>query len=244
MTVSYIGTAYHGWQVQKNANSVQSEVQNALEKVLGCRPALSGCSRTDSGVHARKYCCHFDSENPINTEKVIAGLNHFLPEDIGALALREVDGGFHARYSCKAKEYEYIIYNSYRRDPFLEGRSCRYPHALDENLMNRAAKAFLGTHDFFSFCSAGAKEGDKVRTVKSAAVERKGDVVIFRVRADGFLYNMVRIMVGTLIRVCEGKIKADKIGDIISAKDRSLAGPTAPAVGLYLKDIFYEEEEK
>lgn len=242
LTVSYIGTAYHGWQVQKNARSVQQEMQDALENVLGFRPALSGCSRTDSGVHAKKYCCHFDCENPLNTEKVLGGLNHFLPLDIGALALENVAEDFHARYSCTGKEYKYVIYNSYRRDPFLEGRSCKYPHFLDEKLMDKAAKSFLGKHDFSAFCSAGAKEGDKIRTVYSARVERQGDKLIFTVAADGFLYNMVRIMVGTLIRVCEGKIDPDGIADIISRRDRSLAGPTAPAEGLYLNEIFYGEE--
>ena len=124
----------------------------------------------------------------------------------------------------------------------MEGRSCRYPHFLDEKLMDNAAKSFLGKHDFSSFCSAGAKEGDKTRTVYSARVERQGDVVTFTVAADGFLYNMVRIMVGTLIRVCEGRIAPDSIREIIDRKDRSLAGPTAPAEGLYLNEIFYGEE--
>lgn len=242
LTISYIGTAYHGWQVQKNALSVQTEVQNALERTLGFRPALSGCSRTDSGVHAKKYCCHFDCPKELNTEKVLGGLNHFLPDDIGALALKAVSDGFHARYSCTGKEYEYVIYNSYRRDPFVEGRSFRYPHPLDVRIMDGAAKAFLGRHDFSSFCSAGAKEGDKTRTVTLSEVKREGDTVVFRVAADGFLYNMVRIMAGTLIRVCEGKIDPEKIGDIIEAKDRSLAGPTAPAQGLFLKEIYYEED--
>lgn len=239
LTISYIGTAYHGWQVQENALAVQPVVQDALQKLLGLRPALSGCSRTDSGVHARMYCCHFDFEKALDGSKVVGGLNHFLPADIGALDCCLVADDFHARYSCRGKEYRYLIQNSWAKDPFLEGRALRYPHPIDERRLDSAAKAFVGRHDFSAFCSAGAKQGDKTRTVTLAEVTRSGQVVQFRVAADGFLYNMVRIMAGTLLRVAEGRIDPDEIPSILASADRTQAGPTAPACGLYLSKVYY-----
>ncbi len=239
LTINYIGTAYHGWQVQENAVAVQPVVQDAIEKIIGFRPHLSGCSRTDSGVHAKMYCCHFDSAKELDPLKLVGGLNHFLPSDIGALNCNIVADDFHARYSCKAKEYVYIIENSKGRDAFFEKRALHYPHKLDEKLLNRAAQEFIGTHDFSSFCSVGAKEGDKTRTVMISEITRHGDKVIFRVCADGFLYNMVRIMVGTLLRVAENRISTEEIPVIIESKNRKYAGPTAPAHGLYLNKVYY-----
>jgi tRNA pseudouridine38-40 synthase len=171
---------------------------------------------------------------------VICSANRNLPDDIAVTDCRVVEDDFHARYSVKAKEYEYVIYNGKYRHPMWQGRAYYYRFPLDVEKMNEGANAFVGTYDFTSFCAQGAKEGDKTRTVYAASVERQGNLVIFRVSADGFLYNMVRIMVGTLLRISQGKIEPSQIPQILGEKNRNLAGPTAPPEGLYLNQVFYE----
>ncbi len=240
LTLRYIGTAYHGWQVQENALAVQPVVQDALCEMFPHRPGLSGCSRTDSGVHANMYCCHFDSPLSRDPFGVICSVNRNLPDDIAVTDCKIVDDDFHARYSVVSKEYVYKIYNRVHRDPFAHGRAYHYRYPLNVEQMNAAAQHYIGTHDFTSFCSLGAKEGDKTRTVYTASVTRNGDYVVFRVSADGFLYNMVRIMVGTLLRVSQGKFSPDDIPAILAAGNRDQAGPTAPPEGLYLNQVFYE----
>lgn len=240
LTLRYLGTRYHGWQVQENAQAVQPLLQDALTELFPHRPGVSGCSRTDSGVHANMYCCHFDSPLQRDPHGVICSVNRNLPDDIAVTDCRVVDETFHARYSVTSKEYEYVIYNGKYRHPMWHGRAYYYRFPLNVDAMNRGAKGFVGTHDFSSFCSVGAKEGDKTRTVYEASVTRKGELVVFRVRADGFLYNMVRIMAGTLLRISQGKIKPEEVPAIIASKNRTSAGPTAPAEGLYLNQVFYE----
>lgn len=241
LTLRYDGADYHGWQVQDNARTVQSVFQEALINVLGERPDIKGCSRTDSGVHARKFCVSLKTDRTIPCKKLIPALNVNLPEDIAVTDCREVSEDFHARYSAKGKRYVYVIHNSPVRDPFLSRRALEHKTRLNENKMNVAAQHFVGTHDFAAFCSAGSKVTDTVRTVKCAKVEREGDIVRFTVAADGFLYNMVRIMTGTLLEVSAGKIMEDEVPDIIASRDRSRAGITAPACGLYLDEVFYED---
>ncbi len=239
LTISFDGTAYHGWQVQENAVTVQQTLQDALEHICSKRDNIVGCSRTDAGVHANMYCCNVRTESPIGCRKLVGALNAVLPEDIAALDCIEVDYDFHARYDCKSKEYIYRIWNSPNKNPFLYNYSLHYKYPLDAEFLDRQAKAFIGTHKFDSFCAAGSSVEDTERTVMNAAVERDGDTVIFRVEANGFLYNMVRIMVGTLIDISRGKIPADSIDKIIQAENRSAAGYTAPAHGLYLNKINY-----
>ncbi len=239
LTISFDGTAYHGWQVQENAVTVQQTVQDALEHICSKRDNIVGCSRTDSGVHANMYCCNMRTESPIECQKLVGALNAVLPKDIAAVDCKEVDFDFHARYDCKSKEYIYKIWNLPNKNPFLYNHSLHYKYPLDEEFLSRQAKAFVGTHYFDSFCAAGSSVEDTERTVMNATVEREGDMVIFRVEADGFLYNMVRIMVGTLIDISRGKIPPDSIERIILAKNRSAAGYTAPAHGLYLNKIHY-----
>lgn len=239
MTIKYDGTAYHGWQVQPNAVTVQPTVQDALEKVLRIRPNVTGCSRTDSGVHANKYCFHFDCDGKIPPKAMIKAVNANLPPDIAAYDCTAVDDDFHARYCVKEKQYVYKIYNGKYRDPFYNNYALYVNMPLDDHIMNMAAAGFCGRHDFSAFCSAGASTVDNTRTVFSADVERHGDLVEFTVSADGFLYNMVRIMAGTLIFVSMGKIAADDIADIINSGDRSKAGITAAPHGLYLNDVIY-----
>ena len=241
LIICYDGARYHGWQIQPNALSVQQVFQEALQKILPGTPSLKGCSRTDSGVHANRFCISLKTEFKIPCERLRAALNHFLPEDIAVLDCREVPEEFHARYSCTGKEYIYRIWNHPVRNPFWNKRALHYWYPLDLELLNRAAAYYLGPHDFTSFCTMDSRErGDMVRTVTRSEFSQEGDMVTFSVAADGFLYNMVRIMVGTLLYVAQGKIPPEAIPEILQAKDRNCAGPTAPPQGLYLNRVFYE----
>lgn len=240
LTISYDGKAFHGWQIQKNALAVQEVFQKALYNIIGGYADIKGCSRTDSGVHANMYCISLKTEHPIPEERLKAALNRHLPMEVAVYDCRQVEEDFHARYSCKSKQYIYKIWNSEVRNPFLNGYALHYRYKIDEKQLNKAAQAFVGKHDFTSFCTLDKREkGDFVRDVKMFSVERDKDLVTMTVEADGFLYNMVRIMVGTLLRVQQGKIPEDGIGEIIEKKDRKFAGPTAPACGLYLNRVNY-----
>ena len=241
LTMMYDGRLFHGWQVQNNAPSVQEAFQQALYQVIGERPDIKGCSRTDAGVHANQYCVSFHTAHTIPTDRLPLALNRFLPPTIAVFKACEVAEDFHARYSCKGKEYIYKINNAAVRNPFLEGYALHYWHSLDERVMNEAAQYLVGRHDFTSFCTVDPKrqKGDFHRTVKHIAVERDGDMVTVTIEADGFLYNMVRIIVGTLLQVAQGKTAPAEIPAILQALDRTKAGPTAPPQGLYLNRVFY-----
>ena len=215
ITIQYDGSSYHGWQVQKNAVTVQEVFQDAVEKVFLKRLDVTGCSRTDSFVHANMYVLTLETDMNISNEGVIMALNSKLPSDIAVIDCEECESDFHPRYSCKSKEYIYKLYNGKRPN------------------------AFLPKYAYSGFCSAKSDVEDTVRSVKSFKVWREGDIVYFKVEADGFLYNMVRIMVGTLLFVSEGKIKKDELKDIILSKERKRAGKTAPPQGLYLNKINY-----
>ena len=238
-TLRYDGTDYHGWQVQENANTVQQTFQDAAERICGVRDNVIGCSRTDSGVHADMYCCNMRTESSLSPEKWKSAMNGVLPHDIAVTDCREVPFEFHARYDCSGKRYVYRIWNAQERNPFISRYSYHYKYPLDADFLNRQASQMLGTHDFSAFCAAGASVGDKTRTVESARFERQGDLVSFRVRGDGFLYNMVRIMVGTCLDIAAGKIEKGKIKEIIDSGDRKNAGHTAPAHGLFLDSVIY-----
>ena len=241
MSLCYDGTNYHGWQVQKNAVTVQEVFQGALARLLGEDVDIKGCSRTDAGVHANMYCVSAKVDSKIPCDRLKMALNRFLPRDIAVTSAVEVPLDFHARYSCSGKEYVYKIWNEPMRNPFWHGRAFHYWYHLDVEKLDSAAKNFIGTHDFTSFCTLDKRNPENmVRTVKAFSVERNGGLVEMRVTADGFLYNMVRIMVGTLLRVAMGRIEPQEIPDIISAKDRAKAGPTAVAHGLYLNRVFYD----
>lgn len=239
ITIKYDGSAYHGWQVQKNALTVQEVFQNAVEKVFLSRLDVKGCSRTDTGVHANMYCVSLKTDMDISPYGVIMALNSNLPRDIAVVDCREVDDDFHPRYSCKSKEYVYKIYNGRIRNPFDADYALHYNRPIDAEYLNREAQAFVGKYDYSGFCSANSDVDDTVRDVKSFSVWREGDYVYFKVEADGFLYNMVRIMVGTLLFVSEGKIKEGELKDVILSKDRKRAGKTASPNGLYLNKINY-----
>ncbi len=235
----YDGSAYHGWQVQKNALTIQEVFQNAAERIFCTRPDIKGCSRTDSGVHANSYFVSFKTDKNIPEDKVVTALNTYLPKDIAVLSCMEVPKDFHARYSVKSKEYVYKLYNGKIRNPFYNHYAFHYRYPVNAEYLNAQAKAFIGTYDFSGFCSSNSAVEDTVRTVKNFEVSRDGDMVYFTVEADCFLYNMVRIMVGTLIFINEGKIKADELKDIIESKNRKKAGKTAPPQGLYLNRVNY-----
>ena len=180
ITIKYDGTAYHGWQVQSNALSVQEEFQNTVEKVFGERLDVKGCSRTDSGVHANMYCLTLDTDMNISCEGAVMALNTKLPKDISAVDCREVSVDFHPRYDCKTKEYVYKLYNGKIRDPFLESYAYHYRYPLDVDYLNSQAQYFVGTHDFSGFCSVKSDVEDTVRTITKAEVKREGDMVLGR----------------------------------------------------------------
>jgi len=241
LTLRYDGTAYHGWQVQPNGITVQETLQDAIEKLTGVRAGVIGCSRTDAGVHADMFCCTFDTDSPLRGEKLAAALNFHLPRDVAVYDAREVASDFHPRYQAAGKRYVYRIWNGRQRHPVYARYALHRNQLLDAAMLNRVAGEFVGTHDFAAFCGAGSAVEDTVRTVTRCTVERQGDLVLFTVEGNGFLYNMVRIMVGTLLDIAAGRLAQDSIPAILRSLDRGQAGATAPAHGLCLAQVFYHE---
>ncbi len=239
LKLSYLGTNYHGWQVQPNGITVQETIQNALEQLYGARLGVTGCSRTDAGVHANEFFCHYDVDKYIPENGVVAALNIALPNDIAVTECQYVSDDFHARYSSKGKEYVYYIYTSKTPNPFLYGRCWYLNKILDVDAMNVFAKGLIGKHDFIGFSSSGRTVEDTVRTIYDCTVSKEGNLITVTVSADGFLYNMVRIIVGTLVEVSDGKIDKESAEKIISSRERKFAGSTAPAQGLFLNKVFY-----
>ena len=243
LKIRYNGASFVGWQVQKNGKSVQEQMQDAIEQIFGTRVGVTGCSRTDSGVHAMEYCLCFDPPRPMELRRIPFALNSVLPESVSVLSCREVPQDFHPRYHAVAKEYIYRFFDSPYPDPFKNGLAFHERKGLDVARMDRAAKCFLGTHDFKGFMSTGSKIEDTVRTIYYSGVERHGEDVIFRVVGDGFLYNMVRIMAGTLLFISMGRIAEEKLPEIIASGERAFCGKTMPAYGLYLNKVYYNGEE-
>lgn len=239
LTISYDGTAYCGWQVQPNGITVQETLQNGLEKLLGHRPCVTGCSRTDSGVHARQFCCHLDCDERIPENAFLKGLNSILPDDIAVVAVREVENDFHARYRAEGKNYVYSFYWGLP-DPFLSRYALRLETKPDIVLMNEFCEGLLGTHDFEGFSSSGRSVEDTVRTVSRCETVEDGRIIRFSISANGFLYNMVRIAAGTALEVGMKRLSADCAAEIFKTKKRSLAGPTLPPQGLILNEVFYK----
>ena len=239
VTIKYDGSDYHGWQVQKNALTVQEVFQNAVEKVFGARLDVKGCSRTDSGVHANMYCLTLETDMNISEKGVVMALNTHLPKDIAAVDCCEVSSDFHPRYSCVTKEYIYKLYNGEIRNPFYADYALHYRFELDADYLDKEAQAFVGTYDYSGFCSAKSDVEDTVRTVKAFHVWREGDMVFFRVEADGFLYNMVRTMSGTMLYFAQGALSEADVIRSLENCDRSAVGKTMPANGLTLESIDY-----
>ncbi len=242
LKLMYNGTAYHGWQVQKNAVSVAETLRRALVMVCGDAARLTGCGRTDAGVHAERYVANFHTDSRIPIDRLPFAVNTHTPEDIVVRAAYDVPESFNAIGSCLKKEYTYRIYNSRIKNPFYVNRAYFYPKHLDETVMDHAARAFEGTHDFRAVRSVGTETRTTVRTVHYCYVNRNDELLELRVCADGFLYNMVRAITGTVLYAAEGKLTAEDIPRILDAGDRTLAGPTVPPGGLYLTRLWYEDE--
>ena len=240
LTVAYDGTNYCGWQVQPNGVSIQSTLQKAIENLLGEKTDVTGASRTDSGVHALGQVAVFDTDKNIPDWKYALAINQRLPKDIVVQKSEEVPLDFHPRYTDVEKTYEYRILN--RRTQLPKERLYSYfvPKKLNVDKMREAGVYLVGEHDFKSFCSQKTKVLSTVRTIYSLELIEEGDIVTLRVSGNGFLYNMVRIMVGTLVEVGTGKRTPDQIRCILDGRDRQLAGFTAPPQGLYLKEIYFK----
>lgn len=241
--IKYLGTAFSGFQVQPDRRTVQGTLCEALGEACGVPCRVTGCSRTDAGVHANEFCLTVDAVGAtVPPEKLPVAVSRFLPEDLCLYYAKECESDFHPRYDVKEKEYLYRIINSRIYDPFEYGRAWFVPRDIGEgelSKMREAALHFVGKYDFSAFMSEGSDALDTVREVTSLTVEKSGSLIEIKIRADGFLYNMVRIIVGTLIEVAHGRITPDAIPRIIASHARKNAGPTAPPEGLYLNRVIY-----
>ena len=238
--LSYDGTNYHGWQTQRDEATVQETLEKAVEKIVKHPVHITGCGRTDAGVHALRYCANFRTDCAVPIDRVPLAVNSRLPEDISVSDAVEAPEDFNSIGSCIQKEYIYRIHNSRIRDPFLDRGACFYPQALCIERMAAAARAFEGTHDFAAVRSVGTETKTTVRTVYWCKAEQQGDIVTVSVCANGFLYNMVRAIVGTLVYASYGKLEPEDIPALLKKGDRRLTGPTMPPQGLYLHRIWYD----
>ncbi|NCB62746.1 MAG: tRNA pseudouridine(38-40) synthase TruA [Clostridia bacterium] len=242
LKLMYVGTAYHGWQVQKNDVTVAETLEKALATVV-CHPVkVVGAGRTDAGVHAETYIANFHTTSSIPCDRIPLAVNTRLPEDIVVVKATEVHDAFNAIGSCLKKEYTYRIYNSRIRNAFHVNRAWFYPKHLEEAVMQRAADCFVGTHDFAAVQTVGTNVKSTVRTVYYFNISRTGDLIECRVCANGFLYNMVRAMVGTCVYAAEGKFPPEAVTDILEGRNRTDAGPTAPPGGLYMTNLWYSKD--
>ena len=241
LTLQYLGTAYHGWQVQKTVTTVGQTLEEAAAAVVGHPVHMTGCGRTDAGVHARVYVANFRTTARIPCDRLPYALITHLPEDIVVKNAMEVHDDFNAIGSCVRKEYTYLIYNSGIRDPFYVNRAWFYPKHLDETVMQRAADCFVGTHDFAAVRSVGTDVKSTVRTVYYYKIEREGDLISLRVCANGVLYTRARAMAGTCVYAAEGKFPPEDVAQILLNGDRTAAGPTVPPGGLYMTKLWYDD---
>ena len=240
LVVAYDGTNYSGWQLQKNAVTIEQKLNEALYDLLGEKIQVIGASRTDAGVHSLGNVCVFDTETRMPAEKISYALNTRLPEDIVVQSSSEVAPDFHPRAGKSHKTYEYRILNREFRDPTRRLDTYFYHYTMDIDVMKKAASYLVGEHDFKSFCSVHAQVESTVRTIYDCTVEKEDDIIRIRVTGNGFLYNMVRIIAGTLIEVGAGKREPEEILEMLEKTDRAVAGPTAPACGLTMIGIEYK----
>ena len=241
ITLEYNGTHYKGWQIQKSRKSstIQETIENVLRQILRKKIKLIGSGRTDAGVHASGQVANFKTDHTISLEKLQEGLNALLPEDICVVNVQEAAADFHSRFSARSKIYRYTILNRMHRSALLRENSyfCRYP--LDLQLMQKEARALVGTHNFKAFAASSRKEKNPLRRIKRIEITRRGEVISVEIEADSFLYNMARNIVGTLIDVGRGKLPRASAQRILNSRDRRQAGPTAPACGLCLVKVKY-----
>ncbi|MBN2190461.1 MAG: tRNA pseudouridine(38-40) synthase TruA [Candidatus Aureabacteria bacterium] len=240
LIIEYDGLLFSGWQTQKNAPTVQRAIEKTLEKILSHKVRIFGSGRTDAGVHAKAQTANFFTNNDLSCRKIQKALNSWLPDGISVKKVSEADGNFHSRYSAKLKHYRYVILNG-RTPPALErNRVWFIPYPLETVDMRKAAKYLLGRHDFSSFgVNSRSKVDNPVRTIYSIEIQKRGSKIQFDITGDGFLYKMVRSIIGTLVDVGRGKRNADEIKTILSAKSRIGASPIAPPQGLYLYRVIY-----
>lgn len=239
LTIEYDGSMYSGWQKQPDQKTIQGEIEEAIIRTIGEKVEVFGSGRTDAGVHAYNQTAHFDLNVPVPISKIKDILNSALPLDISVKEAVEVDADFHSRFSIKKKTYLYKIYNGEDKNAFLARRMAHIKKHIDENLMQDAANMLIGKHDFRGFCSANTCATDFVREIFDIKVCREGEYILVYVCGSGFLYNMVRIIVGTLVDYALGKISIDDIKTAIALGERAKAGQTMPACGLYLKETCY-----
>lgn len=241
MVLSYDGTRYQGWQRQGNTkNTIQARLEQTLSRILETPVEVHGSGRTDAGAHALGQVVSFRAETAQSPQAILRALRHSLPEDIGALSLEEAPPRFHARLSAAGKTYRYRVWNSERPNVLERRYLYALPAPLDLAAMERAAQDLLGTHDFRSFCANGRLKKSSVRTIRALEIQRLGEEVRFTVTGDGFLYNMVRILVGTLLEVGLHRRDPESIPAILAARQRAAAGETAPARGLCLMEVYYD----
>jgi tRNA pseudouridine38-40 synthase len=245
LTLSYDGSDFSGWQVQPDASTIQGTLASAIGRLTGENVLPQGSGRTDAGVHALAQVATFSTASPIPVENFLKALNDILPPSIRILEVKEVPADFHTRKSAKAKTYRYRICRAAICSPFLARYVWHFPYPLDENAMSNAAAAIVGEHDFTSFAAVDPERGQEnhevsnVRTIFSSRFERQDDEFVYTVRGSGFLHHMVRNLVGTLILVGKGTLQPQDVGRILTARNRSAAGATAPASGLFLVSVEY-----
>ncbi|MCT4594525.1 MAG: tRNA pseudouridine(38-40) synthase TruA [Anaeromicrobium sp.] len=239
LTVEYDGTLFYGWQRQKNDRSVQEEIEKGLSKIMKKNVKINGSGRTDARVHGLRQIANFREEFTIPIERIPVALNSILPDDIAIINAELAEENFHARYDAVGKKYIYKIYNDPYRSPLWRNYAYYVGDELDLDKMIKASKAFIGTHDFIGFMSSGSSVVDTVRTIYDLRIHREGPLITIEIKGNGFLYNMVRIIVGTLVEVGKGKKSVDEMGKIIESRSRKRAGHTAPAQGLYLSHVYY-----
>lgn len=240
LTIEYDGKCYNGWQKQPNKLNIQGEIERAIYNITKEEVDLIGSGRTDAGVHALGQVANFKTNSEISIEKLPLAINSQLKNSIVIKEAEEVDERFHSRYNAKRKTYRYIINNSKCGTAIYRNLEYSYPFKLDAEKMKQASKYFEGEHDFKAFKSSGTSSKNSVRTIYKAIVKQEGEKIIIELTGNGFLYNMVRIISGTLLDVGLGKIQAEEIPEIIESKDRQRAGKTLPAHGLYLVEVKYD----
>ena len=241
LRVAYDGTEYCGWQSQPGLRTVEGTLKSTLDRLMRQDIKLIGASRTDAGVHAEGNVAVFDCDTTIPADKIKYALNNLLPEDMVVVESVTVAGDFHPRHCDCRKTYQYRILNTHLPDPNRRRNTYFYRGDIDIDNMRKAAEYIVGEHDFACFMAAGSQVKDTVRTVYALELDRQDDIVTMTIQGNGFLYNMVRIIAGTLLMVGRGQLKPEALEEIIKSKDRSKAGPTAPAKGLTLKSIIYEQ---
>ena len=243
LTLCYDGSRYRGWQKQGNTgNTIQEKLEVLLSRILEQPIEVHGSGRTDAGVHARRQVCSFHADTDLPGSTILTELRKYIPEDIGVLACEEADTRFHARLSCRGKTYVYRIWNSPEPNVFERKYVYPWPDPLDMERMRQAAELLCGKHDFSAFSTASGKKKSTVRSLKSIEIWRKGEELRLIFSGDGFLYNMVRILTGTLLEVGSGARTIESVKETLASRNRAMAGFTAPARGLILWDLFYDED--